>query len=748
MSIFAIVIMLLSSLPTQSFNAARSSGLHLDSPLSSQGGVTNYPYLVNTSLYPNPDTLAVNDSYTLPQVTTTTASGVTTINVLAVNVTPSGNETLAIRSGTYSPTIAAQIAESNTSLNIPIQWGSWTYPFSVETGSSRLCYGEHCLEQTEYGAGYTTGITGTALANSAGGLVAAASFGGSTSVWGQGGPSGWTLFQGTPVSGSNPHLATLGGQAMLTTQTASAVEVTTFYFPEGDLYGYLTYHTTTLSVTPVETAAFWLPNEAGGEEGVVVSTPSGAIQFYDSIDGGFTFQGPYTIATFSSLPSNTTALNSIGSTELTNPYGWPGQVSATVIGATAMIIYTTDVGGVTAATTAVSVNPQATQWLSGYTTPPSIGSVAYPALDGSVMGSVYATWIQDNVETWSVELAVFSATGMPIQAPSALPGTLSASSPQTVSPPSLALDAFAQPFDIWAIDPGNGAPLTLRYTGAYLSASHALNVLKAQVNELQSGDFAAQSPGSLESNLSSDIASDLTTVGKITKTKTTYLCQAANLTANTIYNNVSHLEFEATTAVCGNFGYVEQQTTPPETDGVATGPPPNYYRLHSIAMSQGPMSAQSYLTTLTDWVLQALGVPVWWVGGSRNPETSNLPYTPVKAGIANATFDSKWFGETATPVPLSPTTVELQLSSSNPYPTYNTEWSSGGCNYAESTVPTAYYTNVTVNGAMKSFTSSTNLIQDVYLTNLTSDAAFNWTETLTELLEGYVTESCPHIYTH
>ena len=605
-SIFAVAIMLVTSLPVQSYNAAGSSGLHLASSSSSQGGLTNYPYLVNTSLFPSPDVFPVNDSYTLPQAWSSSSYGLPTVNVLGVRITPTGNETLAIRSGSYSTAIAAQIAEDNSSVNLPIQWGGWTYPYQIETGSTRQCYGEHCLTETTYGTGYTSGITGTAV----GGPLVAATIGQNTSVW-----DGSTQVAGSPVPGWNPHLAEGTNYAVLTTQTSAGIEVTTFY-QVSDLYGYVLYHQTTIDVTATDSAVVWLPNEAGGEEGVVVSTPGGAIEFYDSVDGGYTFQGPYSIASYSLLASNRTVLDSIGSTQLTNPYGWPGQVAATVVGDTAMVVYTTAIGGVTAAATAVSVNPTATKWVSGYTTPPSLGSVAYPALIATPMGYVYATWIQDNLQTWSVQLAAFNAAGQPIQAPSALPGTVSSTSPLTVSPPAISIDLFSRPFVIWAVDPGNGALTTMRYTGAYLSASNSLKLLETQLNELQPGDFLAQSSGSLVTGLATDISSDLSLVGKITNSKSTftYLCQAANLTANTIYTNVSHIEFSLATDLCGNFGYVEKETTPPEIGGVVTGPPPNAAWNPSIATASGPMAAQNYLTTIADWALMALGVSVGWMG--------------------------------------------------------------------------------------------------------------------------------------
>ncbi len=659
-----------------------------------------------------------------------------------------GSGEILFRTGVYSSSLATQIANGTSSENLPIQWNGWTVVDTIgQTGG--VCRPINCYTHPPGSPVWASGITGTALAVAPGGglIIAAAVFYGNSWGWtSTNGGATWTSLDGSSVAGGfDPKVAIFGSEAILSVRTSSSVVLTTFYLAP-DLS---TWHSYTFDVTAVSTGVFYLPDESSGVEGVVISTTTGAIVCYDSVDGGRIFAGPYPVANYTALPSNSTVFNSVGSTELTDSYGWPGQLAATAVGGTAFVLYTTAVGGAVVPGTVVSWDG-VTRWVGQYLSPASVGSVAFPSLAPSPMGYVYATWIGDNRPTWSIDLAVYSAMGQPIQLPSPLPGTLSSSSPLTVSPPSIALDAWARPFDIWAILPTNNTPGTLRYSGAFLSTLNALTVLTAHVNALEPGDFRSGDPGGLPSEIVANLGDAEYAAERMTGPNgLSYLCLARNDTANLVYTEVSHIQFQYggyTPSSCGDFAPVVEQTSGTVKDGVEVAPPPNYASgLLAVAMTLGPLAAQSYLTVLTDWAMESLGVPI---DASADPllatsvQSSMLPYVPVSIHLST-TKDNATTSVNIVPTPLDPTTIELQLSSLDPFPDYSKTWtwSSGTCTSVENAVPADLYTNATSEGVSTSMRSSTQL-QDLYLTNLTSNGTFAWSETVAAVYTSHVTWTC------
>lgn len=213
-----------------------SSGLSEFTNSPSTPANTFYPYLVNTSMYPAPDILesaAQGYSYTLPQVTDVVISGVPTVLLLAVNESATGSGLMVFRTGVYSASLATQIANGTSSLNLPIQWSNWVPVDTVGTGGGDTCKGVQCFTQPPGSPLWLSGITGTALAATADGstILAGATLDGSTTVWKSTDLGNtWSVLTGTPVEGGiSPRLAIFGEDAVMSTQTGSSVIVTTFY---------------------------------------------------------------------------------------------------------------------------------------------------------------------------------------------------------------------------------------------------------------------------------------------------------------------------------------------------------------------------------------------------------------------------------------------------------------------------------------------------------------------------------------
>jgi hypothetical protein len=236
LAVFACILMVL---PTNLDELRLDGGLSdLSFDAQSPATPTNgfYPYLVNTSLYPNPDTMAspaTGYSYTLPQVATAVVDGVPTIYLLAVNQSSTGSGLIVLKTGVYSSALATEIANGTSSLNLPIQWSSW-HTVDTITQTGPVCHAVNCYTHPPGSGIWTSEITGTALAVAPDGytLYAAATVYGSTDVWysGNGGVT-WSgpVYPSPLENGFDPHFSFFGNDVALSVRTSDTVIVATFF---------------------------------------------------------------------------------------------------------------------------------------------------------------------------------------------------------------------------------------------------------------------------------------------------------------------------------------------------------------------------------------------------------------------------------------------------------------------------------------------------------------------------------------
>lgn len=729
-STLCVLLMLLSSLPSPS--TWQSTGLRTDAfanPLA-QTNDTLYPYIVNVSDYPSPYRLMpfTTGNYTSPQLTSAVVNQAPEFLLLAVHTFKNGTAQAFFQTGAYSATLANEILTKAVSYDMPIQWGT-----AVAVGA------------------WTTGFAGDALAASSNGSVifAAVSYGTSTNVYESvTDGSSWTLLTATAITGTSPRLSFGGSAALLSTITSSQeVIATTFY-----LHGTPSIVSKTLSVTAIGAAVGWLPSLGMGEEAVVVSTSSDLLELFDSVDGGNIFASS-TIGNFTPS-SNTSAFNSVGSTRIWYPGGLPGQVAVATSGTTLFVLYTTFQQGQVIAGTLSSYDEGA-QWVGPYFTALSAGSISQPSVVPSPAGYFYGIWVENSLGNWGVDAVVFSGDGRVIQSPALLPDSNSTSVNTTWSS-VVTVDSLQRPFYVWSTVDRAGTGV-LRFSGAYLNPSSALHLLRAYFDYLQPWDYKSAvlsgSKGSLARIIDNWVNYTVTNVTDYESSHTTskYLCQAQNNTADSLYVNVTHIQFAYVSGspVCGNLNYAVTETNSTNANG--TPKIPLNYVVPTVAMTLGPLAANSYLAVIADWALESIGVTVSWSADPLRtfvPTSNVLPWIPVSTVTASRTLYSVTSTLHVLPQPVNPITGLLNTTGSM-FPPFRASWTSGTTHcdgatipidYTEYSYPYEYYSNVTVEGNSGSYSSATGL-PSVYLTELAANSTVTWSGSFTAAYEGEVNET-------
>jgi large repetitive protein len=224
LSVFAVVIMLTSSLPTQSPD--NSSGL---SPASSftpppSGPPPYYPYIVNASMFPAPGVINGTGALSLPQLAAANSTlGLEVYDLMYVSNDSSGNENLSLVIGVYNASAAQSVFQSgscspNCSGGLPLQWGA---PVLIHS------FGK-------------TSITGDFLATSGTMAAAAATVANKTYVYlssSYGASGSWgSVAGGSSFNGSSPRLVVSPCTILLTTVTGTSTLASTISLACGEPY--------------------------------------------------------------------------------------------------------------------------------------------------------------------------------------------------------------------------------------------------------------------------------------------------------------------------------------------------------------------------------------------------------------------------------------------------------------------------------------------------------------------------------
>jgi hypothetical protein len=755
--VFCVALFLLSDLPSSIRSPPAGPGL--DNSQVGSSTPTFYPYLTNTSLYsPASVILAACGSVIAPypQLATAVVNQVPEYFLLYGQGSYTG--TLDFETGSYSPSDAQGWLNGTGTTAVPIQWNNAT---AVTTWTIRPVQIPPPPVQTP--------LTGDALATASDGSVifAAIAEGAQTSVFESLAPSygsSWTSMLKSPISAMDPRLAYGGSDALLTTITGSVVYATTLY-PHGSP----DYYTDAINLgSPVlQAAPFWTSDSAGGEEGFVATTESGSVVVEHSTDGGYTFLSD-NAGIFQ--PQNlSTPFRSVGSTGTLDSLGSPGQLEVTAAGTSVFALVSTGSSAGAVPESFASSNG-GLNWSGPHITNLSRGSFADPMVVPSEAGYVYAGWLSDAEGSLGVQEAAYSLDGRLIQSPGDLPGSFGGTSayPNTTAvPPVVAVDAFQRPLAVWSTNDTSCVTGTeLRASGAFLSPQAALSSLTNHLAELQPWDFrnAVQGVGkwTLVGNVTTRIAWANANLTRYQSTHSvTYLCNLQNLLADAIYPNVTHIEFHYGSGLpsCANFAFSLKVTNSTGPNG-APLTPPNFYWTPSVAMTLGPLSANTYLGVVTDWALEGAGVSVTFRADplrSFVPTSNVLPPIPsLYQGTVSAPGPGAPSGsETVTvdAAPTNPTTGLLAVTGSPP-PTYSTNWSGSTVEctkngvkfwitiqYTENAWAYQTYSNVSVDGGgVHSYKGGASNPPSIYVTNLTSNATFPWYGNFTYDYEATITE--------
>jgi hypothetical protein len=724
-AVFAVVIMLVSSLPAQIASYSRNSGLTTDSA-PAPPVPTFYPYLVPTSEYPQPDNLNSSSTgfgYQDPQVVSTVVGGVPTFYMASSTEAVTCNwdqikvlcPGLIVSTGTYSSQLALSILNGTGGRHVPIEWST-----PVEVWSS-------------LSAGVIDGVAITANAAGSFMLLAVGTSEDGTLVFQYQSSSGsWVSASPGSVSGAYPQFSFGGAAALLVTSTSTHIYATTYY-ESG-----VTSASQSIYIQNSDDAPFWTPSAGMGDEGIAVSTPSNTIDLETSADGGHTFVQTQ-IGSFTPIPSQS-PLDSVGSTVLSNPGGWPGQMAATTDGNTSMILYSTYMNDEVSLAALTSVDNGAV-WTGPENVPPTAGEMAYPTLTESGTGYIYAAWEEGSLGNWSIDQAVFSSEGLMIQPPGKVSAALFA-----WGPPSIAVDAFQRPLIVWPYwSPQpciNFNCAEVEYTGAFLPATQAVGFLEAQSDELSSWDFESGGDSSFVSTVSTLASRTLANISSYeAHPSSTVLCNAIAGAGNGLYANVTHILIAngSSPEGCGKtlaylltFNRVPRGGWPEGTQGENTTSP------SKVLPTLGPLTGNSFLAVEADWVLEALSLPINYTADPDRPYIpgvglANLP-TPV---IGHPTADGASGNITVLPEPNNPTTATLAVQTGT-FPSYIASWESGeescpkygGADYPnifeESWGAVKFYSNISVEGSSTSSFASASGLPSVFLTNLTPNATSSW----------------------
>ncbi|MGA7862077.1 MAG: ECF transporter S component [Thermoplasmata archaeon] len=704
-SVLCVLILLVSALPPP--DSWKNPGLGLDSAPVAPSSF-DYPYAVQASWYPAPSNFTSVAPTGLPQLISFGYS----FGLLNASLPSSGGSTLWFSLGTYSPTEAAAILSQSPCLSgspgngcvptptLPIQWANLQ---KVGTLPGRA--------------------TGDALVVQGTGLIAAASYqGGGTNVFvSSNSGESWTT-GATGISGTSPKLATDPEAALLTTINGGNVVATTLSLTTGAALAASTLNPPKSGGSIQNATALVIPTGSGYVEGVAATeNVVNAVAFACSSNQGATFSWQTAGAFNTTRPSP--AFSEIGQTMLYPNGGLPGQVAGATVGNGVLLLATSNLEGRTVAETFESPNG-CSGWQGPYFISPSLGAVVDPTLAVAPSGLVYASWRGNGDGSLGVYQAILLPDGRLLQLPAAVPGTGGAGI--SAGAPSLAIDLFHRPLLTWAPASGNQSNSIL-YGGGFLTASNALEVLQqAALDPLYPGDFNPPPSGGSGCKTESCFNQTVTkTIGWAIanatniNSPTQHRCAAQNVTVLDIYSNISHVRLSLPSSL----------PSPPVCN---TKLVPNA-EVSPLLAALGPEAPNTYLATLADGALEALGVPV-----TASPLAGLLPLpgsSPLPGPLVSSNATSS-YGEESTvavsSIPWSPTAINLSVQGNIAvYGKLTSAPCDPGKLFNQTTdAPTSYGSAFTVQGTKHTYWSSTAL-PSVYLTNLTPYTNYSWTGVFT-----------------
>ena len=489
----------------------------------------------------------------------------------------------------------------------------------------------------------------------------------------------------------------------------------------------------------VSAQPFWMST---GEAFLGSNVSDSQLTLYSSTNGGVRFSttaiAGYNASTGSAL------FNRIGNTQLTASGLIAGQVAAASENGTIFGVVTTILNGETVLESVASQNG-GVNWTGPCLEIPAGGALASPSIAIAPYGNPYVSVLNNNGGTWRVDQIPFSAAGAPLMAPQALPASpgSNAGSPQYGSA-SVAFDGLGRSLYAWSESNG-----TLGYTGGFLSAPTVTSLVQTGLNATVPADFPGESSSQI-SSFESSLEATADTIQHDSTSGSLNLCGAETLAYRSLEPNATRTP--ALVQVPGPLNRTSCTLRPVASKSI-------------LANSNGSTEPTGYLGIYSEWLDEALGVGTLpasnWTGtplGSPVPESA----PPNTAGTfrlsptaVNAT-DSAGDGERVQvdPVGINPNAVWLDTSgvlktSGSSYILWKiiSLTQKQNCGYNSVTdVPVRIYTNVTYLdnahhklGPAEYVTESG--FQQVFLTNLTTDANGSWWENLSILYQQTYTHA-------
>ena len=646
----------------------------------------------------------------LPRLVSTVVGTTPEFLLLGAMTGPANDSYLLIRTGVYNSSDAKAIYNGTASYHLPISWS----PPQIVAEFSQL-------------------ITGDALVASPDGrtLVAAAASGGSTWVFqSPNGGVGWPGLTPSPVPGSSPELALGDPGVVLTTIASGSVYVTTL-----SSHG---YGAPQVELAPGSTAVpVWASGVASGVTGVGVAS-GGVVSYYRSTDNGYLFgpSGGTEVGRYQST-SGSPIFESVGQTRLSDPQASAGTLTVTAEGPNVFLLYTSEVNGRTVAN--VTTSPDGgVSWNPTMTYQLQAGSIAQPQAISSPTGYVYVTWTDDAHGAPAVDQAVFLADGRMIQPASPLPGT-GGSPGSAATEPTVAVDPFMRPLYAWVSDVGSSP--SLQVTGAFLKPLDATNLTNVAFQQLTAWDFKPSSSTQSTTQATTTTSFD----SNVTKLTAALLDPSPNPCYPSAAQNATALLYHGDTAFPLAYDPTPSSTCADLQPAVVPA---------SNISTEGVFAPSTYLSVLDDWIFEGEGVQVDYRGDALaaalgsginpNPAATGLP--PVPGPATTYSHSSTVLGQSAaasvTLWPLNPTTGAIDSTVNFPLLTViNSHTVYCGVDshyhplyeiwYNESET-VGYSWSVAVEGQSHPFSSSVypesswDLPYEVYLTNLTPNAAIAW----------------------
>lgn len=722
-SIASCLLLLLTSAPS----ASATSGNPPPPPAGVSPNTLDYVYDVSPSLFPYP----ANVSSTTPtsQVKLASLPSVATpFGMINASARSGGGGALWFESGGYDPGTAAVIVKNGCTSSGSWSGGNTQCPSSVPIQWNAPIRVTNVSKSVAADAITTMGST----------IVAAVSSAGLTQLWASSNSGGtWTAFASS-VSGSVVTLTTNATSVLLVTSGSGGWQATTFG-PSGKLSGQVALNPSGTGATGILSASASIVPDGFGSLLAVAFSVSGLneIQLVTSTNGGVSFSTSKAVATFSSSGVNP-ILSAIGSTQL-SAAGWvSGQLALVGIGSELFLAYPTSFDGQTVLVTQGS-GDFGSSWDGSYTSSPVLGNIENLSGTGSPAGLVYLSWTNPDVSRGAPEEAIFYPDGTPMLAPTPLGGAGPAQ--PVAGAPSLTVDAFQRPLIAWPVATGSSDQID--FTGDFLAANESLALVNQMVSDpLVGADFNAGTGSTGQASFNSSVTSSSTSI--TTSLSTNQLCNAQNTTALSLYAELTHLLLN----VIGGSGTVCASSLKPNN---ATSP---------LDPSVGVDSPNTYLAVYTDWLLEALAVPLSTsplqnatLAWGSSPTTPQSPGPQIKLNTFSSTFggcgsfSGQWncanTTETVEVIPslYGPTALNLGVTAVIPWGarySLTCSWT-GKISPPAGWVPPTYYANYTLvktwsnvtidNGTLHSFQSAGSY-PSVYATNLTPNQAYWWSVSL------------------